>query len=253
MRQRALVLLFANGIILYVLIVARIHYVSSSLQERSRQQFPGVNETDLRAVHEVVHRRTSQEEKPMTQNHVQEKEKGHPDDTHTTNSVAVATRRDQAIDEARRRVKFFNNHPENVDSGTYPLEFQNDPHDGRPAFDEIVDKHGNVTQDVSDLLQFAVVGFGKCGTTTMMDWLSEHPQLKCWPEEVADMMRSRPDYLLAKMYSLPAGDDFQRGYKSPLDMTMPHIPQQLAKYFPKTKLIVGIRHPVRWFESLCTW
>jgi len=109
---------------------------------------------------------------------------------------------------------------------------------------------GNVTQDVSDLLQFAVVGFGKCGTTTMMDWLSQNPSLKCWPEEVTDLMRSRPADLLAKLYSLPSGGDFQRGYKSPLDLTMPHIPQQIAKYFSKTKLIIGIRHPVRWFESL---
>jgi hypothetical protein len=130
------------------------------------------------------------------------------------------------------------------------LEFKDDHGDGRPAYHEIVNEAGNVTQNVADLLQFAVVGFGKCGTTTLMDWISDHPRCQCFPEEVLDLMRSDPAALLAKLYTLPSGD-FLRGYKSPLDLTMPHIPRQIAKLFPKTKLIVGLRHPIRWFESLC--
>ena len=159
-------------------------------------------------------------------------------------------KRDEVIEEANYRLlhvadKANVRHPKDLG-----LEFKNNHHDGRPPFDEIVDVSGNITRDVSDLLQFAVVGFGKAGTTTMMDWIDSHPRMQCFPEEVVDLMKSTPATLLAKLYTLPSGD-FQRGYKSPLDLVMPHIPQQIAKLFPKTKLIVGIRHPIRWFESLC--
>jgi hypothetical protein len=85
----------------------------------------------------------------------------------------------------------------------------------------------------------------------MMDWIASHPKMQCFPEEVLDLMKYRPAALLAKMYALPAGTGFQRGYKSPNDISMHHVMQQLATIFPKTKLIIGLRHPVRWFESLC--
>lgn len=84
----------------------------------------------------------------------------------------------------------------------------------------------------------------------MMEWISSHPKMQCFPEEVMDLMKYRPGALLAKLYSLPSGD-FQRGYKSPSDVAMSHVTKQLGTIFPKTKLIVGLRHPVRWFESLC--
>lgn len=42
----------------------------------------------------------------------------------------------------------------------------------------------------------------------------------------------------------------KQGYKSPGDVRVPWALAALAKYFPKTVLMVGIRHPVWWFQSL---
>jgi hypothetical protein len=39
------------------------------------------------------------------------------------------------------------------------------------------------------------------------------------------------------------------GYKSPHDIVDPKVHQALATYFPNTRLIVGVRHPIHWFES----
>jgi hypothetical protein len=38
--------------------------------------------------------------------------------------------------------------------------------------------------------------------------------------------------------------------QAPGDITQEHVLDYYRKYFPKTKLIVGVRHPIRWFESL---
>jgi hypothetical protein len=145
---------------------------------------------------------------------------------------------------------------------TFPTRFEVHPVDSRPPFHEIVDAEtGNVKADVSSLLHFAIVGFGKCGSTSAMKWLNQHPDLQCFPREVYDLYHNSPAQFLYKLYSLPsrqavegpdAPTDWLRGYKSPLDLhsRRSHAVNLLGEMFPKTKIIVGIRHPVRWFESL---
>lgn len=98
------------------------------------------------------------------------------------------------------------------------------------------------------LLQFAIVGFGKCGTTSLLRWLQTHPEIAALPVENFDLMRHQPEQLIAKLQTLPA--DKIKGYKSPVDITLPHVLNYFAEYFPHAKLIVGVRHPVHWFESL---
>jgi hypothetical protein len=45
-------------------------------------------------------------------------------------------------------------------------------------------------------------------------------------------------------------DQGQRCYKCPADITQARIMDVYRAHWPKTKLLVGIRHPVRFFESL---
>jgi len=40
------------------------------------------------------------------------------------------------------------------------------------------------------------------------------------------------------------------GYKSPNDASLPYVMHYSHKYPYKTKLMIGIRQPVHWFESL---
>jgi len=107
---------------------------------------------------------------------------------------------------------------------------------------------------IQSLLDFAIVGFGKCGTSTLLQWFNLAPQIKCLPDENWELMLSRPDNLIRWLYhELPADTRdvrYKRCYKNPADITQHHILQYYAKYWPKTKLIVSLRHPVRYFESL---
>jgi hypothetical protein len=95
------------------------------------------------------------------------------------------------------------------------------------------------------LLDFAVIGFGKCGTTTMMKWLNDHPLTQVFQYEVRDLAARKLNLLVQKLYcELKAGRQYKRGYKSPGDINHPQSLGYLRRYFPETKLIVGIRHPV---------
>jgi hypothetical protein len=129
------------------------------------------------------------------------------------------------------------------------LKFDSNPGDNRPPFDSMFDESGNITTAVSSLLHFAIIGFGKCGTTSMASWLDQHENLQVFPREVYDLMLDEPAALVKKIYTMPPGH-YQRGYKSPVDLSLPHTMRYFIEYWPKTKLIVGIRHPVHWFESL---
>jgi hypothetical protein len=99
------------------------------------------------------------------------------------------------------------------------------------------------------LLDFGIIGFPKCGTTTMMQWLGSHPEIVAIQHEIMALQRHHPARLLKHiMKELPEGP-YYRGYKSPNDVEDLRAINKLAQHYPQTKLIVGIRHPVLWFES----
>jgi hypothetical protein len=51
------------------------------------------------------------------------------------------------------------------------------------------------------------------------------------------------------MSDLPTCEGCKRFYKKPGDSYLPHTLDIYRKHFPKTKIILGVRHPVMWFES----
>ena len=120
----------------------------------------------------------------------------------------------------------------------------------RPQIEEIIASNNTIIGDPQFLLDFAVIGFGKCGTSSIMYWLAEHPEVQSFRQEVYELMHSNPNGLVQMLYhELPPGR-YKRGYKSPGDIAQLHILDYFRKYWPKTRLIIGIRHPIRWFESL---
>ena len=59
----------------------------------------------------------------------------------------------------------------------------------RPDLEDLVDSEKNeIIGDVQFLLDFAVVGHGKCGTTTLMHWLADHPEIQCFREEIWELV-----------------------------------------------------------------
>jgi hypothetical protein len=81
--------------------------------------------------------------------------------------VKPTTERDKFIQQVGNRIRYLTQRLDAagiVSREHVPnLGFRNNPEDGRPAYSDIVDESGTLTTDVSDLLQFAVIGFGKCG------------------------------------------------------------------------------------------
>jgi hypothetical protein len=124
-------------------------------------------------------------------------------------------------------------------------------HSKRPLLESLV-REGSKTEIVGDvqfLMDFAVVGYPKTATTTMLSWLSRQEEILMYNHEIYYLTDGEPADMVRAMYALPAGTQYKRGYKAPRDIYVPRAIDSFHNYFPQTKLIVGIRHPVLWFES----
>lgn len=113
------------------------------------------------------------------------------------------------------------------------------------------DPNGNKTiiGDVSDLLDFAIIGFAKCGTSTMMAYLHQPPLSTVFQHERCDVGYDLPGKLVPALYkTLTKTKDTLLGIKCPrnIDDSM----NNFSIFFPKTKFIIALRHPVQWFQSL---
>jgi hypothetical protein len=130
-------------------------------------------------------------------------------------------------------------------------ESNNDvPVDNRPPLDTIIDDNDQIIGDPEWLLDFAILGYGKCGTSTMMFWLKEHPEIQAFGREKGHFMARKPGLMIRQLYENLEPGPYQRGYKAPQDVTQTHILDYYRAYWPNAKFILGIRHPIRWFESL---
>jgi hypothetical protein len=110
---------------------------------------------------------------------------------------------------------------------------------------------GKMVGNPQFLLDFAIVGFEKCGTSTLMNWLGSHPQAQCFQEEVYDLYRNLTGAMIWRLYTgLEQGYQYRRGYKSPVDIFNMNVFHLLDQYFPNTKLLLTLRHPVLYFQSL---
>jgi Sulfotransferase domain len=123
------------------------------------------------------------------------------------------------------------------------------PH--RPALDALV-KEGSKTDiigDVQFLLDFAIVGYPKTATSAMTRWLSSHQEIQMYDHEIYYLKDNEPAEMVRALHLLPEGDQFKRGYKAPRDIHNPPAVKAFTRYFPNTKFMIGLRHPVLWFES----
>jgi hypothetical protein len=76
-----------------------------------------------------------------------------------------------------------------------------------------------------------------------------HPDIKAMQGEVTLLQRGHPAAMVKLIYgSLPQGP-YLRGYKSPSDAEDERAIRMLSTHFPHTKLLIGLRHPIHWFES----
>lgn len=108
--------------------------------------------------------------------------------------------------------------------------------------------------DISDFIDFAIIGNPKTGTTFFADWLNRHRDLYLPAMEMRHLLEPDGPALLVEQfmhkYRRKKGS-IQLGYKCPADIRQTQALTHLRDYFPKTKLIVGLRHPILWFQSFC--
>ncbi|CAB9528585.1 expressed unknown protein [Seminavis robusta] len=118
----------------------------------------------------------------------------------------------------------------------------------RPPLESIV-QGWNITGDASWLLNVAIIGFPKTGTTTLMKYLHKSRQVHIFDEERCEMTYNHHARLTESLYrDIPPGRTI-RGIKCPRDVESKWARQNYQTFFPKTDFMVGLRHPVLWFES----
>jgi hypothetical protein len=82
-----------------------------------------------------------------------------------------------------------------------------------------------------------------------MHWLHQHPELQMLTSEVWALTGRDPARLIRRLHkNLQA--NLQRGYKCPGDVLSNFALDFYRTSWPKTKLFIGIRHPIWWFQSL---
>jgi hypothetical protein len=101
-------------------------------------------------------------------------------------------------------------------------------------------------------LDFFVAGFPKCGTTTLLKTFEAHNETVVPPKEecslnLADQNDVAHAHLLNALNT--TNPNVKRGIKCPFGLTTTAAVERLEDWFPSTKLIYGLRHPVFFFQS----
>jgi hypothetical protein len=133
-----------------------------------------------------------------------------------------------------------------IDIDLHP-DFPREPRP-RPPLSSIVNGW-NITGDPSWLLNLAIVGFPKTGTSTLMKYLHLSPQIQVFDQERCELGYNQHAKLILSLYQdMPPGH-YIRAFKCPRDLEVTLALQNYAHYFPHTDFMVGLRHPISWFES----
>ena len=133
-----------------------------------------------------------------------------------------------------------------------------EPHTPLPPIEAFV-QNDTIVGNVSTLLQFAIIGYAKCGTSAVSAWLGQHDEVDMIPGESFALYRRMPHKLAWWLHSRKQGNIMsgnytgrslpKQGYKQPKDIYALYVLQYFSQYWPDAKLIVTLRHPIRWFES----
>ena len=127
-----------------------------------------------------------------------------------------------------------------------------------PPLESLVDLRGDDNDSVKPgadlrfLLDFAIVGFAKSGTSAISRYLRALG-VSILPEECCYLVVNKTAKLTRYLYqALPHDmreDRMPRGLKCPQDLSSDLSLPNYERYFGQTKLIVGIRSPLSFFQS----
>jgi hypothetical protein len=125
---------------------------------------------------------------------------------------------------------------------------QNLNHPSKPPLSDFV-QGWNITNDVNWLLSFSIVAFPKCGTSSLMLYLKNQTNSIYIDDDERCELGWKQEARLVKDLYQHYQPGLMMGIKCPRDLEIVFSRENYRRYFPKTKFIIGLRHPVLWFES----
>lgn len=108
------------------------------------------------------------------------------------------------------------------------------------------------------MLDFIVAGFPKCGTTTLLYAFLRHNETRIAPKEFCGMNgNGKAENRITSLNQVIQGFSVnntselpvKRGIKCPMAISDTTGIQLISANFRYTKIIVGVRHPVKFFQS----
>ena len=133
-----------------------------------------------------------------------------------------------------------------------------------PPLKDLIGKNGKIIGDISWMLDFAIIGFPKSGTSFLKKYLNQTNEAFVYHREFcikkpSDLKRFVETYhelhvrfqqqQQQQQQSKQNNNTIRFGLKCPGVLYRSYDMKIYKTYFPNTKLVVGIRHPVSWFES----
>ncbi|GAB4529360.1 MAG: hypothetical protein Tsb0014_11220 [Pleurocapsa sp.] len=95
---------------------------------------------------------------------------------------------------------------------------------------------------------FIIMGAEKCGTSSLHNYLSYHPQILLPHKKEINFFRKNfdlgIDWYLSQFPTITDLPDFITGESTPNYLRFPLVAKRIKEYFPQTKLILLLRNPV---------
>jgi hypothetical protein len=104
-------------------------------------------------------------------------------------------------------------------------------------------------------LDFFIAGFPKCGTTSLLYAFKDNTETSVGEYEQCSIGDSNLsdgeafDSLDAELSQLSQDPSVKRGIKCPVGISNAHALERLDLHSPEAKLLIGMRHPVEFFQS----
>jgi len=94
---------------------------------------------------------------------------------------------------------------------------------------------------------FIIIGAGKCGTSSLHKYISQHPQVLAPHKKELNFFHGNfnkgVDWYLSHFPSITDSQEYLTGEASPVYFHAPHVDRRIHDLFPQTKLIVLLRNP----------
>jgi Sulfotransferase domain len=126
-----------------------------------------------------------------------------------------------------------------------------------PDLSEILDpslEPVGIVGSVEWLLDFAIIGFPRCGTTYLEQWLNSSDSIYVDSFDVNGPSNDKPNKVIQHLYNVVQeyrGMEKIKaiGIRNPADLDNEQSLQYYRTFFGSAKLIIMLRHPVLWFQS----